>query len=312
MAKAIEDIRGLKVGHFGLGEHGTGVGTVPQQVHDGDTVVVRAFGNFSVRFLGVDTPEISIGLPPGGEFESIGGPGWAEFLADPFADRYGLLDLAPALRAHLAARVGAGCAANHFRHAMAAQRMLEQEVQNDLADSGGDRAAFRFFVAFAGEVMDGYGRLLGYINRDQREPPRPPDYNSRLLAAGQALPYFIWPNINPFRRRASLIEAVPTPRTAAAVAARESSLRQARLAVRAARAAGHGVFAAADPLRLEPFELRFLAGRRAPSRWVIDLSMDDDVLLPPQRYIEITQPEDRLYVPAEYVPLFVERGWRRG
>jgi endonuclease YncB( thermonuclease family) len=312
MAKAIEDVGGLKVGHFGLGEHGAGIGSVPQQVHDGDTIVVRALGNLSVRFLGVDTPEVSIVLPPTGRFESIGGAEWAALLADPFADRYGVIDLAPALRANLAGRVGPDCAANHYRHAMAAQRALEAEVQSDLAASGGDRTAFRFFVAFAGEVMDGYGRLLGWINREQRDTPRPLDYNSRLLAAGYALPYFIWPNINPFRKQASAVEAVPVPGTAALVASREGSLRESRRAVRAARDAGKGVFAVADPLKLEPFELRFLAGRRAPTRWVIDLSSDSDVLLPPQRYFEIARPEDRLYVPPEFVPLFVERGWKRG
>jgi hypothetical protein len=312
MAKAIEEIGGLKVGHFGLGEHGAGVGTVAQQVHDGDTIMVRAFGNLSVRFLGVDTPEISIALPPGGRFESIGGEGWASFLADPFADRFGVIDLAPGLRANLAARVGADCAANHYRHALAAQRALEAEIEADLRASGDDRTTFRFFVAFAGEVMDAYGRLLGWINRAQRETPRPPDYNSRLLAGGFALPYFIWPNVNPFRRQPSAIEAVPVPGTAAAVAAREVSLREARRAVRAARDGGKGVFAPGDPLRLEPFELRYLAGRRAPTRWVIDLSSDSDLLLPPQRYHEIARPEDRLNVPPEYVPLFVERGWRRG
>jgi endonuclease YncB( thermonuclease family) len=312
MAKAIEDLGGLKVGHFGLGEHGEGIGSVRQQVHDGDTVVVRAFGNLSVRFLGVDTPEVSFSLPPTGDFESIGRPAWAAFLAEPFADRYGVIDLAPALRANLAARVGSDCAANHFRHAQAAQRALEAEVQADLDANGGDRETFRFFVAFAGEVMDGYGRLLGYVNREQREVPRPPDYNARLLAAGFALPYFIWPNINPFRRQASLIEAVPVPGTAALLAGRESSLKSARLAVRAARDGGKGLFAPMDPLKLEPFELRFLAGRRAPTRWVIDLSSDSDLLLPPQRYFEIARPEDRLYVAAEYVPLFVERGWKRG
>jgi hypothetical protein len=312
MAKAIEDLGGLKVGHFGLGEHGEGVGTVKQQVHDGDTVVARALGNLSIRFLGVDTPEVSFSLPPRGDFESIGGPAWAAFLAEPFADRYGVIDLAPALRANLAARVGPDCAANHFRHAQAAQRALESEVQADLDANGADRTEFRFFVTFAGEVMDSYGRLLGFVNREQAESPRPPTYNNRLLTSGLALPYFIWPNINPFRRQPSLIEAVPVPGTAALVAGREVSLRDARVSVRAARDTGKGVFAPMDPLRLEPFELRFLAGRRAPSRWVIDLSSDSDVLLPPQRYYEIARPEDRLYVPAEYVPLFVERGWRRG
>ena len=32
----------------------------------------------------------------------------------------------------------------------------------------------------------------------------------------------------------------------------------------------------------------------------------------PQAYATIANPEDRLYVPSEYVPLFVEAGWRRG
>jgi hypothetical protein len=178
--------------------------------------------------------------------------------------------------------------------------------------AAGDREKFKLFVAFAHEVMDGYGRLLGYLNREQASAPRPPDYNGRLLAAGAALPYFIWPNVNPFRKQGALTDAVPVPGTAALLASREKALRDARLAVRAAREAGAGVFNRDDPLKLEPFELRFLAGRRAPNRWVIDLSSDSDQLLPPQRYIEIARPEDRLFVPAEYVPLFEQRGWRRG
>ncbi|HEU0200120.1 MAG TPA: hypothetical protein VFR86_06755, partial [Burkholderiaceae bacterium] len=263
------------------------------------------------RFLGVDTAEISFTLPGSSTFQSIGGPAWAAFLEEPFADRWGVIDLHPALRDALQTRLGADCAANHHRHAMAAQRGLETEVEADLAAMGGERASFRFFVAFANEVMDQYGRLLGYLNREQASGPRPLDYNGRLLAAGLALPYFIWPNINPFRKQAALIEAVPAPGTAALIAQRESSLRQAREWVRAARDLRKGVFAGDDPLRLEPFELRFLAGRRAPNRWVIDLSRDDDRLLAPQRYFEIPRPEDRLFVPAEYVPLFVERGWQR-
>lgn len=312
MAKAIEDIAGLKVGHFGLGTHGAGIGSVKQQVHDGDTIIVRTLGNLSIRFLGVDTPEVSITLPPGGRFESIGGASWAAFLDDPFSDRFGAIALAPALQRHLAARVGSGCAANHFKHAQAAQRALEAEVQADLDAAAVERSEFRFFLAFASEVMDGYGRLLGYVNKEQRSKPRPPDYNGRLLAAGFALPYFIWPNINPFRKQTSMVDAVPPPGGAAALANRESSLRAARMAVRAARDEQRGVFEAADPLRLEPFELRYLAGRRPPSRWVLDLTSDGDMLLPPQRYFEIPNPEDRLFVPEQYVALFVEKGWRRG
>jgi hypothetical protein len=42
--------RGFTVGHAGLGQHGTRRGTVKQQVHDGDTVIVDPAGNLSVRF----------------------------------------------------------------------------------------------------------------------------------------------------------------------------------------------------------------------------------------------------------------------
>jgi hypothetical protein len=34
------------------------------------------------------------------------------------------------------------------------------------------------------------------------------------------------------------------------------------------------------------------------------------VLLRPQSYFKIARPEDRLFVPAEFVPLFAARGWR--
>jgi hypothetical protein len=49
-----------------------------------------------------------------------------------------------------------------------------------------------------------------------------------------------------------------------------------------------------------------------PTRWVIDLAGDGDRLIPPQRYHTIANPEDRLFIPAEYVPLFIDRGWRKG
>ena len=89
------------------------------------------------------------------------------------------------------------------------------------------------------------------------------------------------------------------------------ALDEARASVAHARAAGLGIYAAADPLRLYPFELRFLARRKPPERWVIDLGAGDDKILAPQRYYAIVNPEDRLFVPSEYVPLFVEKGWQR-
>jgi hypothetical protein len=65
-------------------------------------------------------------------------------------------------------------------------------------------------------------------------------------------------------------------------------------------------------LRLHPFEVRFLARRQPPDRWVIDLGAADDRLIPPAEYDGVARAEDRLYVAPEHVPLFVERGWKRG
>ncbi|MGH3148332.1 MAG: hypothetical protein ACRDTR_21320, partial [Rubrobacter sp.] len=146
-----------------------------------------------------------------------------------------------------------------------------------------------------------------------REPePRPKSYNERLLAAGRTSPSFIWPNVSPFRRAGTVVEAVIPPGEAARTAGEDASLRSAREGVKEARRAGVGVYDAADPLRLEPFEVRFLASRRPPDRWVVDLGKDDDALTPPQRYYTVPDPEDRLFLPEEFVPLFVEAGWRRG
>ncbi len=66
-----------------------------------------------------------------------------------------------------------------------------------------------------------------------------------------------------------------------------------------------------NPLRLEPFELRFLAQRRAPERWVINLSKNDSVLLASQEYYTTPNVEDRLFIPDEYIPLFEASGWKR-
>jgi hypothetical protein len=124
--------------------------------------------------------------------------------------------------------------------------------------------------------------------------------------------YFIWPNINPFRRAPSVQEAVPAPGSAAELARQEASLRNARQWVKQARDQQQiGLYEAADPLRLLPFELRFLARRQPPDRWVIDLGGSDVVLLTPQAYLQIPNLEDRLFVPAEYVPLWEQHCWQR-
>ena len=318
-SKTIEQLpSGLTVGYVRLGARGGVPGSVRQEVHDGDTITVRSELNFGVRFLGVDAPEISFTLPGERVFAGLGSARWEAFLRDPFAADLPPFDppLPAGLLAHLAPLVGAGAALNHHRHADAAENALEAAVAADLTALGQDPATFRFFLAFAYEVMDRYGRFLCFVNRHQpsatQPAPRPRSYNERLLATGHVTPYFIWPNLDPFLRAPSPLAAVPAPGTATALAGNAGTpLGAARAAVQRARAQGLGVFAPADPLRLLPFEVRFLARRRPPDRWLIDLSRDDDVLLRPERYHAVPNPEDRLFVPPEHVPLFVERGWRR-
>jgi endonuclease YncB( thermonuclease family) len=319
MPLAIEQLRSrMRVGHALLGRHGQGVGSVKQQVHDGDTIHVQAQGNLGVRFLGVDAPEMSFHLPGGTTFVPIADDRWEAFLADPFDPQLPPFDppLEQGLLDHLTSRVGAGTAPNHARLAEAAQRALEDEVEKDLSVMGAAKETFEFFVAFASEVMDRYGRLLGYLNRHQPDAttpePRPISYNERLLQSGMISPYFIWPNVNPFRANQSVVTAAESfpPGTARDVAEGEVTLRTARRWVRDARSAKVGLFVESDPLRLQPFELRFLARRQAPDRWVIDLSRNDPFLIAPQRYHTIPQVEDRLFVPPEFVPLFQRNGWQ--
>ena len=312
MAKALlKTSEGFSIGFARLGRRGDGRGSPGQQVADGDTVTVEADGNLGVRLLGVDAPERALTLPevateavdrrPGEPFVPLTDERWERFLSDPFAG--GQLKLRRSLRDHLEPLLGPGCAANHAAFAAAAKAALRALVEEDLEEAGGSREEFRFFMAFASEVIDGYGRLLCYLNRDQPRPPRPPTYNERLLVAGEVLPYFIWPNVDPFRVQPSLVKAVPRPGAAPPLAGE-------RAAVAAAREQRLGVWGGDEPLRLSPFELRYLARLAPPERWVIDLAARDDRLLAPQLYPRIDRPEDRLFVGEAYVPLFESRGWR--
>lgn len=316
MAKAITSLpSGLQIGTALLGRHGDGRGSVAQQVHDGDTIITELAGNVSVRFLGIDTPEVSFMLPNDRRFLSISNQAWVDFLTDPLQDQNFTNALGPGLTAHLQARVGAQTALNHSHHAQVAHRRLEQLVADDMQVLGHDKTTFQFFTAFAHEVMDGFGRLLCFINRDQPSEnfptPRPISYNERLLEDGSTGPYFIWPNINPFRSHGSLENAVPQAGNINGVLG-DPSLSQSRNFVQQARNNQQGIFDAMDPLLLEPFELRFVARQRPPSRWVIDLSdPNTDTLIQPTNYHQIANSEDRLFIPSQFVPLFVEQGWQR-
>ena len=273
MAKAIDTLAsGLRVGHAALGARGDVQGSVRQETYDGDTVIVDPDGNLGLRFLGVDAPEVSFPLPGNTTaFISIANERWAEFLDDPFDAAYGpfVPTLDAGLQASLSGRLGPGAAANHAALAKAAERALEALIESDIAALGQTAQTFRFFCSFANEVMDAYGRLLCYLNRDQPDAddpePRPKSYNERLLALGHVAPYFIWPNLDPYRPPRRPVDAVPVPNSIApaeATAEELESLDAARESVKQARQDGLGIFNAADPLRVYPLSCASLPGAR--------------------------------------------------
>jgi endonuclease YncB( thermonuclease family) len=266
---------------------------------DADGLAIDPLSDLRVRLLGADLPELSLALP-GGPAAELFDARWEEFLRDPFAARWGGFapPLAPVLEEHLAQRLGPGCAEAQAIRAVAAREALAALIAAD------DPGALR--LTFASEVLDGGGRLLAHV----RSADDGPSYNRRLLEAGMALPFFVWPNVGPYLGREAIVDAVPDPgqiRPPGAAVPEQGWLEDSRAAASAARAEERGVWAG---LGLQPFELRILARRRPPDRWVIDLSAADDRIRHPQRYWEIPNPEDRLFVPAHYVPLFEAHGWR--
>ena len=319
MPRAIRfnDRTNLTSGIARLGQRMQRQGTVAEQAHDGDTLIVSAVGDIGVRLLGIDTAEISFLFPGTTEFVGIEDERWKGFLADPFDKKWPRFSkpLPQGLQQFLKARLHDDASENHHHHARAAETALEREITADLKVMQKTIDTFQMFMVFGYEIMDGYGRFLCFINRNQpnrnKPAPRPLSYNERLLKRGQASPYFIWPNVNPWRKQDSILEAVPDPKGMKRQALLDQSLGRVRRDVAAARAAHRGIFDATGPLQLEPFELRFLARRSLPSRWVIDLDADDGVVRRPENYYRIPNAEDRLFVSPEHVPLFVERGWKR-
>lgn len=315
--KAIEVNGILKTGHFKLGMRGTQRGSPAQEVHDGDTVGLNTPLNFSSRFLGIDAPEISFTIRTKSTFEGIGNAQWDAFWT---SGAWKNMPLKPALLSHLSARIGNGAqvAANHEKLAKQAEKELTEMIVADQAATSTTADQFDFFLAFGYEVLDQYGRMLCYLNaeRSMFTPPATANrlsYNERLLASGAAVPFFIFPNLQPFMagRPFDVTAIAPAGFWAAVKAA--SKLKEARQAVAAARAAGKGVFAASGGLVVLPYELRYLArlGSTGPDRYVIDLGKPGGTkMLKPERYFSIANLEDRLFVPREFVPLFAMNGWQ--
>ena len=295
-----------------------GIATHKQTTYDGDTVHVRVDDALGIRFLGIDTPEKKIPLPGAPDiFVGLDKPQWDAFLSDPFQPNGPLnpANYSAGLKNYIDSLTGAGQGAIHKLHADAAEDHLEGLIKADMETLNKTKEDFEFFLRFSFEVMDSYGRFLCYINRNQPDhndpEPRPPSLNERMLTAGMAFPYFIWPNINPWRSQGSVVNSVLMPGTANTVAQVDPALNAARQAVQNARANHVGIFSATNPMTFEPFEIRYLGRGGVPSRWVIDLSKIDNILIHPENYWTVSNPEDRLFIPVEYVPLFVESGWQR-
>ena len=315
--KALETNGIIKKGHFRLGLWGDARGTPAQVVHDGDTVGLNTALNFSSRFLGVDAPEISFTIRTKDTFVPIGHDKWKTFWT---SGEWQNLPVQAALLAHLSARIGDGTAVaeNHARHAKLAETALTDLIKADIAASGKSLDEFEFFLSFGYEFLDQYGRMLCYLNAERSIFPSPSlasklSYNERLLAGGTVLPYFIFPNLQPFMAgRPFDADAIkPAGFWSAVLAA--GKLQAARAAVATARSAQRGVFDAAEPLIILPYELRYIARLHSsgPDRFVIDLGdPGSNRILPPERYIDIEHVEDRLFVAREFVPLFVLNGWQ--
>lgn len=294
-------------------------GSVKQQVHDGDTLNVMLNGNLGVRLLGIDTPEVSFTFPSGESsfnFVDMEDNRWNEFLTTAFDPKWGQFDseMTEGLRSWFAPKLLGTPGTTHAEHADKATQRLRELIEADMKIMGQDVNSFGYYLGFGFEIMDVYGRLLCTINRDQpsrTDPtPRPPTYNLRLLERGLAFPYFIWPNVSPWDRPASIQDAVIPPGEARKMAESNRELKTARELVSEARRKHLGVFDAMNPCMLEPFELRMLTRRGIPSRYLIDLNSDSNRLIHPNNYHSVPNSEDRLWIPSIYVPLFEKYGWQ--
>ena len=188
-----------------------------------------------MRLLGIDTPEISFAFPgPKLFFMGLENPKWNDFLTTAFDNKWGEFraTVPEPLKMWIQSKVVGQPGTVHHEHAQKATDELRSLITKDMEIMGQDLNSFGYFLTFGFEVMDGYGRLLCTVNRDQPDrsvpTPRPPTYNMRLLQLGRAFPYFIWPNMNPWDRPESVDKAVIPPGKAKELASTDRELLMAR------------------------------------------------------------------------------------
>ncbi len=308
----------LKLGASAFGFHGKKIGTVKQIVHDGDTLNTRLIYNLGVRFLGVDTPEISFQLPGTSNFINLLDKRWDDFFRSGKWKEN--LAIGQDLYHYFSNIIGNGknVSKHHAAFAGEAEKSLVKIISSDFKKSKKSSKSFIFFMAFGNEFLDSYGRLLCYLNssvdnfRNQKDKDEAKklSFNERQLATGWAAPYFIWPNIQPFLLVRAFAKENILPKNFWNLIKKAGKLHQARKFVADARSSNKGIFNSTDPLKLMPFELRIISRKKSPDRYVIDLRDEgNNVLLKPEEYIKIPHQEDRLYIPAECIPIFQVFGW---
>lgn len=206
---------------------------------------------------------------------------------------------------------------NHYNNSLRSAEILLEIIKKDHQKTVQSGKQYKFFFRFSHEILDVYGRLLGYIHQDKGEGERGSNesYNERMLKMGYAIPYYIFPNIDPFIKFNSILDAIPDVHgdrfAFGRLLQKSSKLRKAREAVTKIRSQKEpSLFTGENSLKLLPFELRFLQRRERLNRYVMDLSNPEPVVYPPQDYHLIANEEDRLFIPEEYVFIFEKRGYK--
>jgi hypothetical protein len=312
-------------------------------IKDGDTVGITFNGSIHSRFLNVDTAEKGLFLPDPviklltndelkqwkTPYRPINHARWVEYLEDPFNSTYTdstkyMEALGPDLVNYIKGRTGNDCARNHHEFASKASKTLSEKIKQDkkLIEIEGKKFGLR--LEFSHEIFERYGRVLCHMSKAKlidgkmaNEQESDLAYNEMLLATGNASPYFIFPNTDGFRNafseKFSLLKSIPDVNDNQVAFYQfmqdDTRLQKAIGLVREARKLPNSIWDPAKPLKLQPFELRYLQRRGPPDRYVMNLSSKEPKIYPSRKYYEIPLEEDRFYIPYDYVLLFKCRGY---
>jgi endonuclease YncB( thermonuclease family) len=142
-------------------------------------------------------------------------------------------------------------------------------------------------LSFESQFLDRYGRTLVNVStRDNQDT-----YNLKLIKAGWAHPYFIYPNaVSPTEEGEWCYENLAAFRNAA-LQAKEDNL---------------GIWPYINQI-LIPLELRFLTRREVPAKYCADLV--SNLLYSPQYYFKIPL-ENRLFLYPEHVFTAIQKGFK--